>query len=142
MIGKAQWFTRRKWGGWGLFPVTWQGWVYVGMFIALMFGTSYLPFPQKTNLIILGVIGVVLVLDTIDIMFRMKKDEREMFHEAVAERNALWVIISILAVGVAYEAAHSVVETGVAYVDPVIIAAFIGGLIAKAVTNYYLDKKD
>jgi len=26
MIGNPEWFQRRKYGGWGIFPKTWQGW--------------------------------------------------------------------------------------------------------------------
>src|SRR3989344_3475445 len=115
MIGKPNWFVRRKYGGWGLFPATWQGWVYLVIF---------------------------LVADTIDIMIRIKKDERETLHEALAERNALWVIIFILAAGIAYQAAQSAILKGVPYVDPVIIIAIVAGLIAKAATNIYLDKRN
>ena len=142
MIGNTQWFARRKWGGWGLFPVTWQGFAYIGVFVALMLGTNYLPFSSQTNLVILGMIGVVLVLDTIDMMVHMKKDERDRIHEAFAERNALWAILLVLSIGLAYEAARSAVLSGVPSIDPVIIIALVAGIIAKAGTNYYLDHKD
>ena len=142
MIGNAQWFARRKWGGWGLSPATWQGWAYIGVFVALMLGTNYLPFSSQTNLLILGVIGLTLVADTIVMMFQIKKDERETLHEALAERNALWAILLVLVIGVAYETAQSIALSGTPVVDPVIIGALVAGLIAKATTNYYLDRKD
>lgn len=142
MIGNPNWFKRRKWGGWGLSPATWQGWAYIGVFLVLMFGTNYLPVAEATRLIILGAIGAVLVADTVHMMFQIKKDERETLHEALAERNALWTMIMILVIGLAYTTAESVARTGTATVDPVIVIALFGGLIAKALTNYYLDKQN
>ncbi|MCE5270966.1 hypothetical protein LLH00_06740 [bacterium] len=35
MLGKKDWF-RRKDMGWGIEPVTWQGWVYMLVFIAFL----------------------------------------------------------------------------------------------------------
>jgi energy-converting hydrogenase Eha subunit C len=142
MIGNPNWFQRRKWGGWGLSPASWQGWVYIGVFVALMLGTNYLPFAAQTNLLILGGIGIVLVVDTLSMMMHLKQDERERIHEAIAERNALWAILLVLVIGVAYEAARNAVLSGVPTVDPVIIAALVVGLITKAGSNYYLDRKD
>ena len=28
MIGKSEWFNLRKYGGWGINPKTWQGYIY------------------------------------------------------------------------------------------------------------------
>ena len=142
MFGKAEWFMRRKWLGWGLYPVVWQGWAYIAIFVILIFGTQYLPIHQTGQMIALGVVALLLVLDTIVMMAKLKKDERETLHEALAERNALWAILAILAAGVAYQAATSLVQNKTLFVDPVIIAAVVGGLIAKAATNFYLDKKN
>jgi len=142
MIGKPEWFTRRKWAGWGLFPATWQGWVYMAILLTAIFGTQFIPADEKTRMIALGIVVAILILDTIDIMIRMKKDERETMHEAIAERNALWVIICVLAAGVAYQAARNVVLYGNFTIDPVILIALFAGLIAKAATNIYLDKKN
>jgi energy-converting hydrogenase Eha subunit C len=107
-----------------------------------MLGTNYLPFAAQTNLLILGGIGIVLVVDTLSMMMHLKQDERERIHEAIAERNALWAILLVLVIGVAYEAARNAVLSGVPTVDPVIIAALVVGLITKAGSNYYLDRKD
>jgi hypothetical protein len=35
MFGRPEWF-RPKTFGWGLTPVTWQGWIYTGVWTALM----------------------------------------------------------------------------------------------------------
>ena len=142
MIGKPEWFTRRKWGGWGLSPATKEGWVYLAAFVAVLFATQFIFMEEKARIIAIAVVAVVLIADTVDIMFRMKKDERETLHEAFAERNALWAIIAVLAVGVAYQSAQSVAQNGTLAIDPVIIIALVAGLIAKASTNYYLDKRD
>ena len=142
MIGNPNWFARRKWGGWGLSPTTWQGWAYIGVFITLMMGTNYLPVPGTMRLVALAVIGLILVVDTIDMMIHLKQDERERVHEAFAERNALWTILAVLVIGLAYETARDIVLTGTPTIDPVIVVAIFAGLFAKAATNYYLDKKD
>jgi hypothetical protein len=143
MIGKPEWFRRRKYGGWGLFPATWQGWTYLAVFMFIAFGVQFVPtISEAARMIILAILVIVLFADTIDIMIKMKKDERETLHEALAERNALWAILLILTVGVAYEAAQSMVISNKVEIDPVIIIAIFGGLIAKAATNYYLDKRN
>ncbi len=141
MIGKPEWFKRRKWGGWGVMPATWQGWIYFALIVTILFIVQYLPVSENGKMITIGVFALIILADTIDIMIRMKKDERETIHEAIAERNALWTIIFILAGGVAYQTAKSAILQEFS-VDPVILIAIFGGLIAKIISNYYLDKKD
>lgn len=85
--------------------------------------------------------GVVLAADVVDIMIRMPRDEREKLHEAIAERNALWAMIAALAAGLAYRAAVSAVD-GKVYIDPVIAFAIVVGLIVKAASNIYLERKN
>ena len=68
-------------------------------------------------------------------------DERERVHEAIAERNAMWVMVAALVAGFAYRAAQASVA-GQVYVDPVILVALGAGLAAKAITNIYLDRRD
>lgn len=83
---------------------------------------------------------ILWALDIVDIMFHLNKDERDRLHEAYAERNAMWVIVALLAAGVLYQAAISV--QGASFqVDPVIIVALFGGVAAKAITNLYLRDK-
>jgi hypothetical protein len=142
MIGKAKWFRRRKYGGWGLFPNTWQGWAYIGALILSMAVIQYLPLGDTQTKVIISLVVVGLfVLDTIDIMIHLPMDERDRLHEAKAERNALWVMLAVLIVGVGYQSATSVVSK-TSEVDPVIIIAIIGAVIAKAITNIYLDRKN
>jgi uncharacterized PurR-regulated membrane protein YhhQ (DUF165 family) len=142
MIGQPHWFTRRKYGGWGLFPVTWQGWLYVTIFVLLAFASQYVPgLSENGKIIFIGAIAVILFADTMDIMIRMRKDEREIMHEAIAERNALWTVIIVLAAGVAYQGAQSAAAETFK-VDPVILIAIGAAVVVKAISNLYLDKND
>lgn len=141
MIGKPHWFRRRKYTGWGFTPVTWQGWLYVAIAILpLVLILNFSPVTQ-TGIVVLCIWALLVGIDFVDIVIHLPKDERDMIHEAIAERNALWVIIVVLAFGVAYQAAAGAVR-GVVSVDPVIIVAIVGGLIAKIISNVYLDRRD
>jgi predicted Co/Zn/Cd cation transporter (cation efflux family) len=141
MIGKPEWFSRRKYGGWGFYPKTWQGWVYiiimVGPFIALQ---SISALSSETRIIITIIWAVIFGVDAIDIMIRLKKDERERLHEAIAERNAAWFMVIALAIGVAYQVGSSAVHNTF-YADPVILIALFGGLLVKLISNVYLEHK-
>lgn len=143
MIGKPEWFTRRKYLGWGIMPKTWQGWAYLIGIILPMFAIQFIPqVDRRGQGIFLAVWALIIVVDVIDIMVHMRTDERERVHEAIAERNALWAMVAVLAVGISYQAAQSMVREGAPGFDPVIIIALIVALVAKAGTNIYLDRKD
>jgi cobalamin synthase len=141
MIGKKEWFKRRKYSGWGLTPTTWQGWAYTAVMISPLIALSFFQVNAPVLAVIIGWF-VIFAVDIAMLMVEMPRDEREAIHEALSERNALWIMIAILIVGVGYQTASSVAKGNDAWVDPVIIVALIGALIAKAVTNYWLDKKD
>jgi len=141
MIGKPEWFARRKYGGWGLFPKKWQGWMYIIIAAAPFFVFQNIGLSQKATIAATIVWGVIIAADFFDIMFKVKQDEREKVHEAIAERNALWAVIAVLAIGVGYQASVSIVKQSFA-VDPVIIAAVVIGLLTKAATNIYLERTD
>jgi len=141
MIGKYNWFKRRKYTGWGFTPATWQGWLYIVVLvipIILLTGDGHMT---QTRIILLIIWSIIFVVDFIDIMIHLPKDERDRIHEAISERNALWVIVIVLAAGVAYQAAQGAIK-GIVQVDPVIIVAILAGLFAKIVSNIYLDKKN
>lgn len=143
MIGKPEWFKRRKYTGWGITPSTWQGWLYIAVILVPFIIFNNLTFLDNKIRVIFSIIWIALVaLDVFDIMIRMKKDERERVHEAIAERNALWIMIIVLVIGVGYQAARAAVLKNVWQVDWFLIVALIAGLIAKSVTNFYLDRKD
>jgi len=141
MIGKPEWFCRRKYTGWGFTPVTWQGWVYVIVSVLPIILLMNTPVIGQTRMTFLVVWALIIGVDFIDITMRLPKDERDRAHEAIAERNALWMIIAVLTAGIGYQVASGIVQ-GVAKVDPVIIIAVIAGLIVKMISNIYLDRKD
>jgi len=142
MIGRPQWFKRRKYGGWGFYPACWQGWLYVAILFVSILLIQLIPADKgDLRLWVMVVWAIVFSADAIHIFLAMPKDEREVLHEAKAERNALWAIILVLCLGTAYEVASSAIK-GAAAIDPVIIAALVAGLIAKAATNVYLDSKE
>jgi len=131
MIGKANWFSPRKYGGWGLTPNCRQGWLYI-LFAALpVILITYLPLSLVLKNIIIYSWTALFVLDLIDILLHLKKDEREALHEAIADRNALWVILLVLAIALIY-------QTYTQSVDYFIIAALGIGTIIKALTHLHL----
>jgi len=139
MIGKSHWFKRRKYSGWGVVPATWQGWVYTVVMISPLVFLSFVQVNEAVPAILI-IWVIVFAIDMADIMIRLPQDERERQHEATAERNALWVILAVLATGIAFETAQTAVKGKDILVDPVIIIAILAGLIAKAATNWYLDR--
>lgn len=139
MIGKSHWFKRRKYSGWGVVPATWQGWVYTAVMISPLVFLSFVQVNEAVPAILI-IWVIVFAIDMADIMIRLPQDERERQHEATAERNALWVILAVLATGIAFETAQTAVKGKDILVDPVIIIAILAGLIAKAATNWYLDR--
>jgi len=140
MIGKADWFKIRKYGGWGFTPKTKEGWIYL-FFLIVPFAVFHgLPFWSNSTRIAVTVIWLfVLLVDTTDIMINLKRDEREKIHEAISDRNALWVIILILCVGLFYYVLEAGLRNEV-YIPPVIAAALLAGAIVKTVPNIYLNK--
>ncbi|MEK6945452.1 MAG: hypothetical protein AABW63_01530 [Nanoarchaeota archaeon] len=142
MIGKPEWFARRKYSGWGLFPKTWQGWLYTVVLVALTMAIVYIPFSDmKVRIGVLVVWGIILLVEVGSIMIKIR-DEREKMHEAIAERNALWAVILVLVVGVGYQVASSSVKNDFSVVDPFLIAAVVAALVVKAVSNIWLDRRN
>jgi len=142
MLGKPHWFKRRKYAGWGFWPCCWQGWAYLAAITAPFFVIQAVPFDNEDiRWAAYFVWGAVILFDSFHIMSLMPKDERERTHEAVAERNALWAVILVLCVGVAYQAASGSVQGRIVF-DPVIFAALGAGVLAKAATNIHLDRHD
>lgn len=128
MIANPKWFSVRKYGGWGVVPRTWQGWLYIAIMI--------LPFMfVKQNSPIFFAWLIFLLVDIGDVMIRMKKDEREMAHEAIADRNACWVMIAIILVYFLYEIFTKMT------VNPIFLVILIAGAVAKTITNWYLNNK-
>ncbi|MBA2369530.1 MAG: hypothetical protein H0V82_10980 [Candidatus Protochlamydia sp.] len=144
MIGNPIWFKRRKYSGWGITPVTWQGWAYIGFAFCIIFSisvlTTWLELRSSYQIGILLSVLTLILLDALDIAIRMDKDERETIHEAFAERNAAWIMIMILGVGILFQTIFGILQ-GNSHIDPFMVAALLGGLISKSISNwYYLDK--
>ncbi|MBA3816126.1 MAG: hypothetical protein H0X29_06335 [Parachlamydiaceae bacterium] len=144
MLGNPKWFKRRKYSGWGLSPSTWQGWVYIGILLCSIFSiflaTTWLKLPVPYQIGILLCVLIFIVIDCLDIAIRIDKDERETTHEAFAERNAAWIMVVILGVGIMFQSTNSLLQ-GILYVDPFMVTALLGGVITKGISNwYYIDK--
>lgn len=141
MLAKPEWFQKRKYSGWGMNPITWQGWAYVAGFIIIVTIIQSIPF-LSTGLknVFSAVLVLFFLLDTLKIMATFKKDELEEKNEATAERNAAWAMVVILTVGIIYQAISS--ENGkINTIDPFLIAALIAGFVAKATSYLILEKK-
>ncbi len=142
IIAKPEWFQRRKYSGWGVTPKDWRGWTYIIVILILIFGFQALPFWSNTTRIVITILFFIfLLIDHLDVMFQIKRDEREILHEAKSERNAMWVMITILAAGLAYQVAVTSI-TQTLQIDWFVVAAIIAALITKAISNYYYGKKE
>jgi hypothetical protein len=144
MIGKKEWFKRRKYSGWGLMPAKWQGWAYTAIMVAPLIVLQYFPV-NEASLVIIIAWFVLFAVDFASIMIELPADEREKAHEAFAERNALWTMLAVLATGSAFVVAGEVAQGMDPANDPallVILAGVICGLVAKAATNWYLDRNN
>lgn len=143
MIGKSEWFTRKKYG-WGICPKSWQGWVYLLVVFSVFIVILILPFWSINIRLILGMIWLALLLiDVFDIGGRLQKSKIEQKHEAIENRNALWVIIMVLIVSILYQLISSI-RKGQQFpqIDYFILAALLAGAVMKTVTAIYLRKKE
>ena len=141
MIGKSDWFKRRKYGGWGISPKTWQGWVYVFMVLVPFIVFQAMPFWQDTTrLFVTGFWIAFLLVDVTHIMVTLDRDEREHKIEAIAERNSSWFMVTVLAIGVVYQIISSALAQTIA-VNWFMVVALFGGAIVKTVSNVVLEKK-
>ncbi|KYC53126.1 MAG: hypothetical protein AMQ22_00433 [Candidatus Methanofastidiosum methylothiophilum] len=142
IIAKPEWFTRRKYGGWGLGIKTWQGAVYMAaMFIALIVLLQLAGDSVETKLLVTGVWMVFLLIDVFDVMWKLKKDERERMHEAIAERNAAWGMMVVITLGIFIEIMYNVMNNSF-YVNPFLVGALAVGVIIKSVSNYKLEREN
>ena len=141
MIGRPDWFRRRKYGGWGISPKTWQGWAYMLAVILPFVIFNSLPYwDNATRLYVTAGWLAFLFLDVGHIMFTLKRDEMEEKIEAVAERNTAWVMVFALVIGIFYQ----VISSGLAdsfYVDPFLVAALFLGMIVKTFSNIVLERR-
>jgi len=142
IIAKPEWFTRRKYGGWGLGIKTWQGAVYIAAMMAALIALIQLAGESvETKLLVTGVWMVFLLVDVFDVMWKLKKDERERMHEAIAERNAAWGMMIVLTLGIFVDIMYNVMNDRF-YVNPFLVGSLVVGVIIKSVTNYKLEREN
>ena len=142
MIARKEWFQRRKYGGWGVNPKTWQGWVYIAAILLLLAVFQALPFwSTQTRIIITIAWAVLLFIDIVPVMINLNRDEREHKIEALSERNAAWVMSLILVIGVFYELLTSSLNQEPS-VNVFLVAALLGGVLTKSLSNYKLGRKE
>ncbi len=140
MFANPNWFNQRKYSGWGLTPNCWQGWLYMAVAISPLVILSNLSLPGMLSPIFMSVWAFIFIADFIDIFRKIKKDERDLAHEAIAERNAMWVMIAALGAGIAYQVAVGMINK-TNQVDPVILVALAGAVITKAITHFFLRNR-
>lgn len=140
MIGNPNWFEVRKYGGWGVRPATWQGWVYIAAIIILLLIIMSITGLTTSTRTILSIFWLVTVcIDVLDIMIHIKKDEREYLNEGLAERNAAWLMSFFLICGILYQIQQSIM-CGIFRIDPLLLITLIGGALIKFFTFLYLQK--
>ena len=141
MLGRPEWFKRRKYSGWGVTPKTWQGWLYTAAILIPFL--IFQSLPQWSNevrtYVTLGWVAF-LILDIGHIMITLNKDERDNKIEALSERNAAWVMVLIIAVGILYQAISSGLKNDFR-VDLFLVAALFGGMIAKSLSNIIIQRR-
>lgn len=142
MIGKAEWFQRRKYSGWGISPKTWQGWVYLIFIFAPFIIFQALPFWDVKTRILFTVFWVAFLLfDVTHIMISLKRDEREYKIEAISERNSAWTMVLVLAIGILYQMITSALNHEIS-VDLFLIIALFAGAMVKTISNITLERRE
>ncbi|PIT88218.1 MAG: hypothetical protein COU29_03040 [Candidatus Magasanikbacteria bacterium CG10_big_fil_rev_8_21_14_0_10_36_32] len=141
MIGKSEWFQRRKYGGWGISPRTWQGWFYLAIVLIPFFVFQALPYwsLQLRFGVTCGWL-LFLIFDAIHIMVTLPRDEREHRVESIAERNAAWVMTFFMIAGILYQLFRSVYFQDI-QLDWFLVVALFAGVIVKTITNIVYNKK-
>lgn len=141
MIGKPEWFARRKYGGWGLTPKTWQGWVYIAVIMLPLIIFHSLPFWTDMIRIYVTLVWVAfLLVDVTDIMMHLRVDEREDRIESLSERNAAYAMIAVIIIGILYDVFRSASAQQVQF-NPFLFAALIGGAAVKSISNIIYERR-
>ncbi len=141
MIGKPEWFTYRVFG-WGTRPKTWQGWVYIAVWLAIWAIIAVLPIPNPIKAWILGIVIGIGVLDTLHIMTKLNKvhDERENLHQLIIERNCSFAAIAALVVVAIFQTISNPSVVGIPF-DTSIIVVLAAMLVAKVGTTAYVKMR-
>lgn len=135
MIAKKEWFRPRIFG-WGLRPVTREGWLYISIAVLLFIAALNLPISKLGRVITASVIMAVFLIDVLIVMVQMYKslDERERKHQMIIETTVSYVGISALVIVALYEAfVIGRINIGLF----VVLGAMV---VAKVITSLYLWK--
>lgn len=142
MIARVKWFKPRKYGGWGAAPATWQGWVYlIGVLLPFILFQLFFSGSDIIRIIVTILWLLFLFVDVFSVMIRLsKEDEMDEKMELFSERNAAWVMMIVLVMGILYESMYSVMA-GSFEVDAFLMVALFGGVVAKSISNYVLIRR-
>jgi len=141
MIGKAEWFKIRKYGGWGITPVNKNGWWYIaGITLPMIIFQSLPWWSEEIRTVVTMIWAGIISIDVLDIMVHLKKDEREVLHEAIAERNAAWWMVTVIVIGFLVKTLERAVN-GEVYFDPILATALLGAALIKSLSHWYLRNK-
>ncbi len=144
MIGKPEWFTTRKFG-WGLGVRSKEGLLYILAALILVVAVSELPIDDGAKLAGAGIIVGILLVDTLHIMTKIYTglDERENKHQLIAETNAAYAGVFILAAIIVYQSVGPIFENRAP--DPAVIMPAVVTLLAmslvKGSTLFYLEHR-
>lgn len=143
MIGKPNWFTYRIFG-WGIAPKTWQGWVYIAVFVALIGFLTATTINNALKLWIYIIIVGVLSLDVIHIMMNLPKvhDERQNYNQLIIERNCSFAAIIALISVALYQSYMNkdLISQGQMAIDVSIFIVLGAMLLAKIASWIYVEK--
>jgi Kef-type K+ transport system membrane component KefB len=142
MIGKAEWFTTRKFG-WGLGVKTREGVIYVIGILALLALISILPIDGDLKFMSSGILIGLVILDTAHIMVQIHSnlDEREQKHQMLAETVASYIGILSLSVFLIYLILVSPNHRPDWNIIGPIIAILLAMSFAKGITLFWAQRK-
>jgi uncharacterized PurR-regulated membrane protein YhhQ (DUF165 family) len=141
MLSRPEWFTRRRHGGWGVRPVAWQGYLYIGFLVLPFVFFQAVPSVNQDLRIQVTIVWLtILVTDVGRIMTNLPLSHKERQVEAFSERNALWAVVAVLIFGVLFQLLTSVLDQSFT-VDWFIVGALGLGALVKSVSNYLQGRK-
>ncbi|HXC64911.1 MAG TPA: hypothetical protein VNZ67_11175, partial [bacterium] len=143
-----EWFTYRTFG-WGIKARTWQGWVYFGVFLALLIGPNYLPIDDHLKNLIKATVFGLFLADVIIIWIQLDKvhDERQQLHQLIIERNCSVVAVLSLCAVIVYRAYQNPIlpasgsfqlNTGSFPFDPLVLVVLVAMAVTKLISTVYL----
>ena len=141
MIARPEWFERRKYGGWGLHPKTWQAWLYIGVIMLPLIIFQSLGFWSTGQRVAVTILWTAfLLLDTGHVMVTLQRDELETKIEAYSGRNAAWAMVFFAVVGILYQTTVSAFNQSLS-VDWFLVGVLFAGMTVKTASNIYYEKK-